>query len=232
MDTTDKDSIIERIRKLLALAANNTNPHEAELAAQRANELMLKHSIERERVNTAVDPLSGYVREIETTGKFAAWERTLLVNIALANLCRVVKVGRDDFAVIGHKENVQVSLEMFRWLRTELHRLAKEKYREADESSDFGEMDPHQFHTSFKHGANNAINERLKEAKREVEKFNPSQAHGLVLLNTKADQALVKFYPKTVTTRSSAGRNTRSTAFSAGVEAGRSVTLKPTKLLK
>lgn len=46
------DRVLERIRKLLALAGS-ANQHEAELAMRRAHELMLRHNIETARAHTA-----------------------------------------------------------------------------------------------------------------------------------------------------------------------------------
>ena len=45
MTTTDRDSVIERVKKLLALAGSNTNVNEAAAAMARAQKLMLEHKL-------------------------------------------------------------------------------------------------------------------------------------------------------------------------------------------
>lgn len=44
-DAARQDQLIKRIRKLLALSRNNSNPHEAGQALSRAQALMRKHGI-------------------------------------------------------------------------------------------------------------------------------------------------------------------------------------------
>ncbi len=228
------ETILERIRKLLALAADKTNPHEAESAAALANRLMLKHSVTKERVDAHIsgDELRNYGHAVHTTGKFASWEVSLLGYIAVANLCQIIKIGRDDFDIVGHNDNVAVTIAMQGWLRGEIHRLAQEGYKRGDEHSDYGTMDPHKFHTSFKHGAVAAIGSRLAKSKAETTKlFNPGEQSALATISSKVEQKVLALYPKTFKTRSHAGRNVSGNAYGVGHDAGSKVALKPSKMI-
>jgi hypothetical protein len=49
-------SVVERVRKLLALAAGAANDHEAALAAQRAADLMARHALDEAMVRAAAAP--------------------------------------------------------------------------------------------------------------------------------------------------------------------------------
>lgn len=231
-----EETIVERIRKLLALAADKANPHESEAAAAMANRLMLKHSISKEKVDSAVsgDDLRNYGHAVHTTGKFASWEVQLLGHIATANLCKLVKVGRDSFDVIGHNDNVEVTIMMQGWLRGEIHRLAQESYARKDEHSHWGAMDPHRFHTSFKHGAVAAVGSRIMKEKAEtVKAFNPGEVSSLAVIASKVDQQITKIYGNRLTKGkpSRAGENASGNAYGAGHAAGSKVALKPSKML-
>lgn len=228
-----EDAILERIRKLLALARDNPNPHEAEAAAAMANRLMLKHSIDESKVrDNPVNPHAGFKRHVYTTGKFAAWEASLLLYITRANLCSTIKIGRDQYDILGPKDNVDVSVEMHVWLKMEIHRLAVEAYAKKDERSNYGSMDPHRFHTSFKHGAVAAVGSRLALTRQEVEAESVENSSALALITNKLAVFTKETYPHTKTTRSSAGQDASVSAYRAGHAAGSKVALKPTRMLK
>jgi predicted SprT family Zn-dependent metalloprotease len=71
---TETSKLLERVRKLLALAQSD-NQHEAEAAALAAQKLLLKHNLER----PALDSVSAFsFRQIgRVTGRVSEWERRL-----------------------------------------------------------------------------------------------------------------------------------------------------------
>lgn len=224
------DTIIERIKKLLALAHNNPDPKEAESAMALASKLMLKHSISQEAIDGHTGKTEMY-NEVMQTGKFATWQATLLVIIARSNLCEVVKVKRDDYVVLGIKANVAVTREMYQWLSGEIHRHAQLGFAKKDEHSNFGSMDPHRFHTSFKHGANTALSARLAKVQEEVKAESSSNASALMVISNKVAVYSKEVFPHTSPTKTRAGNNAAGNAFGAGHKVGSELNLKPTKLI-
>jgi hypothetical protein len=79
-------SIKKKIEKLLQLAMSN-NPHEAELAAQRAVELMQKHSLQREDI--MMGEVISRTFEIEYA-RIPVWIRKLYNGLSYINGCYMV----------------------------------------------------------------------------------------------------------------------------------------------
>ena len=52
----ERAEILEKIRKLLALAGNNPDEHEATLASERAQEMLLKYNLSLFEVENASKP--------------------------------------------------------------------------------------------------------------------------------------------------------------------------------
>jgi hypothetical protein len=93
-------SIKKKIEKLLQLAMSN-NPHEAELAAQRAVELMQKHSLQREDI--LIGEVISRTFEIEYA-RIPVWIRKLYNGLAYINGCYMVWID-------GYRDSYGYSLE-------------------------------------------------------------------------------------------------------------------------
>ena len=135
----DLQSLLERVRKLLRLAAQGSGAteHEAALAADKANELLLKANLTLGDVELgAAATAQGVSREELKTGHDDIiitnedWKIDLLRATARANLCRVITHrGRDlgraakwktwaetTASVVGLPTNRAVVIELFQWL--------------------------------------------------------------------------------------------------------------------
>lgn len=206
------ETIIERIQKLLRLAAEGSGATaaEAEAAAEAASRLMFQHSINEAQVQAhkiKTGDTSGFKQEFVSFTKSAAWERELMSWIAWTGNVhyfqghRASKLGMWSCELIGQKDNVEAVVLTFKWLRDELNRMAREAYaREKprnDLMSGFAHMDPFRFHVSFKRGAVSAIGTRLMaaQAAREKEARESGQGTALVLVGEIKDDALVHFKP-------------------------------------
>jgi hypothetical protein len=129
---SDKESIIQKIRKLLALADGNQNEHEREVAMQFAMELLSKH-------NLSVAQVEGQALEInvcEVEGDFARLERWM--QYVLDAVCELYYTDyyisiRKTAMFVGTAENVAVSIDVAEWLiqsiRKESNRLYKDSYQ-------------------------------------------------------------------------------------------------------
>lgn len=138
--------IIDKIRKLLGLAGNNPNAHEREEAMQKAHELLLEHHLsledlkeaEEEKVETFMSEVIG----------MAPWQRNINIAIAQLNYCKLLgwrdpalTAGPISAVFIGTATNVQVAIDIIKWLHKTVANEAKRNYHE-----------PHRRH-SFREGA-------------------------------------------------------------------------------
>jgi hypothetical protein len=138
-NTTDK-SIVEKIRKLLALADSNRNSHthEREVAMQTALDLLAKHNLSMAQVNNST--LDIQPEEITANFKLEPWIRSIL-----SASCRLYYTtyymrsernwnGRIERSpvFVGTTENIAVTIDMAAWLidsiRQESNRAHKDPY--------------------------------------------------------------------------------------------------------
>lgn len=130
-----KDQAIDRARKLLALANNNTNAEEAALAAQRAQEVISKHgldaamlSLDDTMVETVQDePIFDYGEQGDPldAGEGARrvdWKAKLSNFVAYANSCEVYYVG-PMIHVVGRPTDVSAVRYLYAYLVREIERL-------------------------------------------------------------------------------------------------------------
>ena len=208
--------VLERIRKLLALAAS-ANQHEAEAAMRRAHELMLRHNIEsagaRERAGYAV-------RHVGDPGK-----RLDRVQHAIAGLLaefffvKVIQVpvylpttGKrgSTFELVGTHANLEMAVHVFEFLRATARRLWHANWTDARVRSGRDRL-------SYEAGVIGGFRDKLVAERAEL------KSTGLVWVG---DGDLDRFYrdrhPR-ITTRQ---RRVRlDGAHAAGREAGRTIVL-------
>jgi len=125
-----EDRVIERIRKLLALASSE-NQHEAELAMKKAHELMLRHNIEQSEAVHAYD-----VMHLGTPSRRANPVELEVVGIIseffFVEVIRVpVYLPRSGahaqtFEIIGARENVAMAAHVHAFLLATAERLWQE----------------------------------------------------------------------------------------------------------
>lgn len=127
---TDKSKIIDRVKKLLALATSN-NINEAATAAALAQELINKYNLSYLLLG---DPLEEKFvkdfRDEKCLYKFSKnliiWKGVLAKNVADTNHCRtyIFKTPNYKFiGIIGREEDVEYVREIFNFLCIEIERL-------------------------------------------------------------------------------------------------------------
>jgi hypothetical protein len=127
----DADTIVVRIKKLLALS-KSSNENEAALAASKAQELLLKYQVDIAQVeNVDLSTKEHYTREFkEIFGKNRIqWQVDLANTIANNNLCRIVLSGAGVWW-IGKPTNIEISQYMFETTMADLERIADEKWKQ------------------------------------------------------------------------------------------------------
>jgi hypothetical protein len=174
-----REKLAERIRKLLSLAGNNPNEHEALAAMERATELMAEHNL----TMAHVDALGTGDERVEETHRSEharqTWARAIWNEVAELNFCfwcyrsphrrdyyRRTSDGRlepmprrdtDEHVLVGTRANIESTKVMATYLVETVERLARE-------ASDLcGAHDRH----AFKLGCARRLEKRLRELLRQ-----------------------------------------------------------------
>lgn len=119
----NQNVIIDRIRKLLAMAADASSPNEAAIAAGRARKLMDKHQIEASDLG---EPSKFATADAGQRYKFMpVWKNTLAVSVARFNDCKAsLEYGQIRFQ--GHDADVQIAVTMYEFLTDSIARLCSD----------------------------------------------------------------------------------------------------------
>ena len=220
----DNRKVLERIRKLLAMARDVSSPHEAVIAAGRARKLMDQHQV------TELDLTSLDADQFEsleyTTGNKGTDKFTGLVALAVASLndCIVMWRSGNGYKYVqfdGLLGDAVCSVELMQYLRGEAYRQAE---RNVTENNSFRvRADRGAYRVGFAKG----VVAKVKELVAERRKVELSDGRSLVIVKG----ALVKQKfgvqrVKETTTRVAGSREAANAGYSAGYKAnvGRVVT--------
>jgi hypothetical protein len=121
---TDKTVLI-KIQKLLSLA-NSDNEHEARLAAEKANALLIKHNLTMQQ---AKDVSEDYENTVLDLGKRAPVVTKYINSIVLKHffveLIRSRRYGKSTISVLGTKTNVEIAVYVHSYLTIQFESLWK-----------------------------------------------------------------------------------------------------------
>lgn len=123
--------VLDRLRKLLALAKSD-NPHEASLAAELAQKLMVQHHLDEFALENADRPPEEPIEdqgaiEPERDGqprRIPSWEVFLAGAVARSVDCRIYYTPGERISVVGRKSDAQVARYLFMYLARAINRLA------------------------------------------------------------------------------------------------------------
>ena len=122
MEEFDKDKIVERIRRCLALS-ESPNEHEAALAMSFAQKMLDKYNLSMSEIATE-NQVAPELIESEVSYD-QRWEVRLYSLIARENFCRAVFVSDvKKVYILGRAPNVDATKEMVGWLIGQLQRIA------------------------------------------------------------------------------------------------------------
>lgn len=170
--TQDKQKIIDKVRKLLALSTSDSIG-EAAAAAAKAQELMEKHSILEamladEKHDTSDPTITSKV--IWNGGKVPTWVLQLAVGIADVNRCKVwYRAGRRTkgyngyIQAAGTAESLEKMSVLLDWLISETNRLYVEEKPDV-----FDRSHGKRWANAFRLGASSTIIARLQEAAKQA----------------------------------------------------------------
>ncbi|MBE9123794.1 DUF2786 domain-containing protein [Tychonema sp. LEGE 07199] len=152
-------SIVEKIKKLLALATSS-NENESTAAAEKASVLLAQYNL------GLADLGPNHQEEIdetgvETTSKFVTWKMMLLSGIAEANGCTGMRnTYTGNMFLVGSSTNLIVCKHLYEYLSSAIEKRAK--YRK-------GSGRGLAYLNAFRVGCATRLRQRLLEQKREME---------------------------------------------------------------
>lgn len=168
--------MINKIRKLLALAdsARNSSEAEAQAAALKVQEMLQDYGLSLAEVEAAGGKADDGNRDKITTDRRALyqWQQSLMARLAENNFClwhlRTVEAhdGRKlrrskRHVLVGRQLNIDVTLATYDYIATAVRRAAHEQ--------GFDHANNERDHHTFLDGAISRINERLRDKRRERE---------------------------------------------------------------
>lgn len=231
------DRVVERIKKLLALSSSQ-NPHEAALAAAKAQELLFRHNLSMSMVEATLEGgTSGYVSDRFDSGGWMHWRRRLLAAVARNNFCRGVSYqGTRDVGIVGEPHNVSVVKHLYAFLVREIMRLADIGVK-AERGLDEEEM--RAWKRSFYLGAVRTIAQRLATQRQRDINSDPNAAALVVRKDQELDDAYREHFPNAQSDGESEedgapapkrqdtgpSRPRRTDGYRAGILAGRTIPL-------
>ena len=160
----DKTPIIEKIKKLLALA-NSSNEYEAALAASHAQRLLSEHNLAMADIEAAYKPDKADKVETTVSKTLPKWMRHLSAGVSTAFDCQAIHhpaTGKMTFIGVG--ADVQVAAYTFAYLDRTVRKLCSNYIKQhvtSTISSRYREL----MRQSYYLGAVSTINTRLREQK-------------------------------------------------------------------
>lgn len=162
----DLHPALSKVRKLLALAGSD-NPHEAAVAAARAQALIEAHRLQafldaEAEVRSDPDPIVDARDEpLEVGRRIRRWKRVLASVLAEANGCvaYTIDLGRESAIVlVGRARDRAVVVELWTWLVKRIEWL----------SATQGAGQSKKWHDAFRIGVVDTIAERLRQGAQEA----------------------------------------------------------------
>ena len=170
-DTLPTAQVIARIRKLLALS-RSSNPHEASLAAEKAQEIMFAHSLSMAEVEASTGAGAGWTSDEVKLGTMGSisWKRRLFTGVAGACFCQGLWYSSEAVGiVVGRPHNVKLVTHLYQYLHRTIDRLA---------DADWRRMGSERWHATtwklhFCAGAADMVTARLYRKRRSLEDADP-----------------------------------------------------------
>lgn len=193
-------SVVDRVRKLLALAARSESPAEAANAAARAQELIAEHRLAEADLAIVGGQDLPEERVIEDTieGDYSrkrakAWRVGLAGALAPAFGCKIYYYfASDRIQAIGRESDVQTLRYLQGFLSLEIQRLVELEWSKVKAECGDGELpQPARWRNSFRLGCVASIRDRLKPRRVKAAPREVARDAGDDAAPTSAAQALV-----------------------------------------
>lgn len=218
---TEFAKIIERVQKLLALAGNNPNEHEAAAAIEKAHGILAAHNLSMATVeqhqakDAGSDERTSTATETNFSEKQYSW---LWDSVAKLNYCFCFQQRPDPhkratfYTIVGRPINVIITTQMAMYLCQTVRRLANE------EAKRLGRTD-HRFKNAFLAGAAARLHARLTAMRDEEQAKGAGNA--LVLWSGDEQLKNERFIAESMGVTLKDRKDRQSSYDSAGMRAGR-----------
>jgi hypothetical protein len=129
--TPEQQAVVEKVQKLLALAGNNPNEHEAEAATQKAMDLLSAYNLTMHHVGKSQSTTTGKRDDKKRKGGLYGWQRSLWASVAKLNFClyeahKGLAAGSQyEHRLIGSEVNVISTEVMAEYLQQAIERRAQ-----------------------------------------------------------------------------------------------------------
>lgn len=151
----DLSRVLERVRKLLALATSN-NVHEAALAAAQAQALIDRHRLQALLAEETLEPITdGTEAPLERARRPRLWRSVLASALAEVNGClawSAERSGETALYILGRSDDRAAVVALFQWLGPRIEWL----------SATHAAGKSRAFHDAFRIGAVETVTERLR----------------------------------------------------------------------
>lgn len=214
---TDKEKIVDKIKKLLALS-KSSNEHEASLAMENANKLLMKHNLEMSDIEE-IDMNDIIESEVMSGGRMMSWKLNILSSVMELNNCQILlysqRGGKKTVKAIGKKTSIEVSVSMYDYLIKTMDRIIKNTIYDIDVFS---------FRIGFAYAITQKIKEIITERSKADDAFDQA-CTALVVVEKALIQKFMNEQHPDVKTKSTKTNFKDSMSFSAGHQAGRNTSL-------
>lgn len=156
-----REKMIEKIKKMMALAENNPSEEEALSAALQAHKLMMKYNIHESEVTLeeVKEDIVSIFSEQNHNSSLHKWRKQLGVIIAKAFRCKCYISGK-DVVFRGYKDDAQLALDVYLMLYTVGDRLGSKAYTEQLSNTGSGKGIYNSFVVGFLYGVRDAFDEQ------------------------------------------------------------------------
>ena len=226
-----ESSILEKIQKLLTLqkgAEAIGSLHEAELAATKAGELLLKYNLDLADVTGFQKPESTDIhrfdeREIINPKNEGQWIHSLYHVISRHNFCKMIRItirgGEDYVSIIGTKDNVEsvkfISQQVESRIRTAESHAWKRNLSDEKRNA---------FRRGFFMGAVRGIDVQLTEKRKQDEMANNKVTTLVVVTGAKLDKFIQNEFHHLRSGKATRGLSANN-GYAAGHAEGRSMNI-------
>lgn len=187
------ENILDKVRKLLRLAGNNTAPEEAASAAAMAQELLDRHNLDTAMLEfTDAEPTPSLDEPIQNfadapldngggSSQLERWKGYLAMTIAAANACKVWRSG-PRLMLIGRPSDAETVRYLFGWLSREVEQLATR----------FGQGQGRTWRNNFRLGVVETIASKLEDQHKVFEQTVRAEARDNSQALVRVNQGLAK----------------------------------------
>lgn len=156
-----REKMIEKIKKMMALADNNPSEEEALSVALQAHKLMVKYNIHEDEVTLeeVKEDIVSVFSQQKHNSHLKAWRKQLGAVVASAFRCKCYVSGQ-DVVFRGYREDAQIALDVYLMLYTVGNRLACDACKEPYETKGTVKGAYNSYAYGFLHGVSDAFDQQ------------------------------------------------------------------------